>query len=181
MTTIRTAAAFLLLAGLAAAGEPPKVGDTAADFALKDLKGREVKLSTLATQGPVVLVVLRGWPGYQCPLCTAQVGELVRKADEIKAAGAQVLLVYPGPSKELQAHAEEFIGDKLPAGYTLVIDPDYAFTKAYNLRWDEPKETAYPSTFVVGKDLKVGFAKVSKSHAGRSRAADVIAALKKAS
>ena len=151
MNMIRATAAFLTIAAVAAAGEPPKVGDTAADFALKDLKGREVKLSSLADQGPVVLVVLRGWPGYQCPLCTAQVADLVRKADEVKAAGARVLLVYPGPSKELQAHAEEFIGDKLPTGYTLVVDPDYAFTKLYNLRWDEPRETAYPSTFRAGQ------------------------------
>jgi peroxiredoxin Q/BCP len=61
-----------------------------------------------------------------------------------------VLLVYPGPAKELESHAKEFArSKKLPANFHFVVDPDYKFTKAYDLHWDAPKETAYPSTFVV--------------------------------
>jgi hypothetical protein len=32
-------------------------------------------LSTELAHGPVVLVMLRGWPGYQCPFCTRQFGD----------------------------------------------------------------------------------------------------------
>ena len=164
----------------AAAPKPPSVGDTAPDFELKDLQGAQVKLSTLAEKGPVVLVMLRGFPGYQCPLCTAQVGELISRAKAFEKAGARVLLVYPGPADNLKAHAEEFVqGKDFPASFTLALDPDYSFTKQYGLRWEAPQETAYPSTFVLDNARKVLYAKVSRTHGDRAPVADVLAALPK--
>ena len=112
----------------------PKVGDPAVDFTLKTPAGEPVRLATLNEKGPVVLVVLRGWPGYQCPICTRQVGELMGKSAELAAAKAQVLLVYPGPSSHLEEHAEEFVrGKSLPDNFSFVIDPDYVFTNKYEL------------------------------------------------
>ncbi|RYG68200.1 redoxin domain-containing protein, partial [bacterium] len=109
--------------------KPPVVGETAPDFELEELKGEKVKLSNLAVEGPVVLVMLRGFPGYQCPFCTAQVGQLLDKADEFKQANARVLMVYPGPAKELKEHADEFVrGKDMPDNFYLALDPDYDFT-----------------------------------------------------
>ena len=162
----------------AALAAPPKVGDTAKDFTLKTPTGETVRLATLREQGPVVLAVLRGWPGYQCPICTAQVGELIGKSSEIAGAKSQVVLVYPGPAKGLKEHAEEFArGKGLPANFHFVIDPNYEFTKTYDLRWDAPKETAYPATFVVDSEGKIEFAKVSHSHGDRAKVADVLQVL----
>jgi peroxiredoxin len=125
-----------------------------------------------------VLVALRGFPGYQCPLCTAQVAQFVNRADRLQAAGASVILVYPGPADKLKRHAEEFIGDRsLPKPFRLLIDPDYSFTKAYALRWDAPHETAYPATFVIDKSRKIVFAKISKTHGDRAAVEDVLKAL----
>lgn len=153
---------------------PPAVGETAKDFQLMSLSGAPVRLSDLTAKGPVVLLVLRGFPGYQCPLCNRQVKEFVSHASDFD--GATVLMVYPGPAEK----AKEFAADKdLPKGVLMVIDPDYAFTKQYDLRWDAPKETAYPSTFLIDGNRKIFFAKVSNSHGGRSSAAEVSAALKK--
>ena len=59
----------------------------------------------------------------------------------------------------------------------MVTDPDYAFINSYGLRWDEKNETAYPSTFVIGKDKIVRFAKISKTHGDRAKTADVLNAL----
>ncbi len=151
----------------------PAVGETAKDFQLMSLSGAPVRLSDLTAKGPVVLLVLRGFPGYQCPLCNRQVKEFVSHASDF--AGATVLMVYPGPAEK----ANEFAADKdLPKGFLMVVDPDYAFTKQYDLRWDAPKETAYPSTFLIDGNRKIFFAKVSNSHGGRSSAAEVSAALK---
>jgi len=47
------------------AAVPPAEGTKAPDFSLKSLAGKTVRLSTLTKQGPVALVVLRGYPGYQ--------------------------------------------------------------------------------------------------------------------
>jgi peroxiredoxin len=128
----------------------------------------------------VVLVVLRGFPGYQCPLCNRPVGELVKNAEGFAKAGVRVVMVYPGPRDVAQSKANEFVSDKsLPQHFTLLVDPDYQMVGRYNLRWDAPKETAYPSTFVMNRSGKITFAKVSDSHGGRSTAAEILAELAK--
>lgn len=164
-----------------AADRPPAVGEAAADFSLQGLDDQTVSLKDANAAGPVVLVVLRGFPGYQCPVCSDQVAGLMAKAKQLGASKARVLLVYPGPADGLKKHAEEFAGTKkaLPEPFTMLLDPDYTFTKAYGLRWNAPDETAYPSTFVIDAEGKVRFAKVSKSHGGRAEAGEVLAALAK--
>jgi cytochrome oxidase Cu insertion factor (SCO1/SenC/PrrC family) len=44
---------------------PPAVGDAASDFTLNRLDGTPVTLAALRKSGPVVVLVLRGWVGYQ--------------------------------------------------------------------------------------------------------------------
>jgi len=157
---------------------PPKVGDKAPDFTLPALDGNTLQLSKLTTEGPVVLIVLRGWPGYQCPICTKQVGEFIARADDFKAAKARLVLVYPGPADRLADHAKEFVtGKSIPPGFSFVLDPDLKFTSSWGLRWDAPKETAYPSTFVIDREGVVRFSETSKTHGGRASAADVLKSL----
>jgi peroxiredoxin len=193
-TSARIPAATILAAALAAGGasavpsadQPapkaaevgPKVGDEAKDFELASIGGERVKLSKVTEGGPVVLVVLRGYPEYQCPLCTKQFAEFRGKADEFKKAGAQVLFVYPGPADGLKDKAAEFVkGKDYPAHFTILLDPDYTFTNAYGLRWEAKNETAYPSTFVIDGKRKVEFAKVSSTHGDRAKVDDVLKAL----
>lgn len=160
------------------ASKPPAVGDPAPGFELKSLAGDAIKLEALTKDSPVVLIVLRGYPGYQCPVCSKQVGRFLAAASKLKDAGAQVVMVYPGPSAELTDRAREFKKDwTLPTHFHLLLDPDYKFTNAWRLRWDEPMETAYPSTFVIGTDGKVRFAKVSQTHGGRASVEEVLSAL----
>ena len=168
-------------AAIAAEGaRPPEVGQKAPDFALQTPGGERVELSKELAERPVVLLVLRGWPGYQCPICTRQVAEFVARAADLEKAGARVVLVYPGPAEKLKEHAEEFASGKgMPAGFRFVIDPDYAFTNKYGLRWEKKGETAYPSTFVIDRDETVRFAKVSKGHGDRSSVEEVLKALAK--
>jgi peroxiredoxin Q/BCP len=160
-----------------------KVGDIAKDFEFQPLEGnKKVKLSALAKDGPVVLIMLRGYPGYQCPICSRQVNDFREHAKHFAELGAKIVLVYPGPAEDLKKRAHEFLkDDALPKPMMLVIDPAYKFTNLYRLRWDAKAETAYPSTFVLDSQRKVAFRKVSKSHGGRSKAdkvLDVVAALK---
>lgn len=166
----------------AAGAATPQVGDLAPNFSLKTLDDKVVELKTLAAKRPVLLVVLRGWPGYQCPICSRQVNDYAGKAADFAAQGVQVLMVYPGPADQLKAHAGEFLTNRQwPAEFLYVIDPDYTFTNAYGLRWDAPKETAYPATFIVDREGRVRFAHVSKSHGNRVSAAaalETLAALK---
>lgn len=157
---------------------PPKVGEKAPEFQLKNLEGTKVSLSQLTKKSDVVLLVLRGWPGKQCPICNRQVGEFLSKKSEFK--DIQVVMVYPGPANLLAEHAKDFLGGKMfPENYHYLLDPDYKFTKAWGLRWEAPRETAYPSTFVVSSDRNIVFGKTVISHGDRADVATVVKAMAK--
>jgi peroxiredoxin len=172
---------ILLLALVAAlTADIPKVGDKAPDFTLAQIDGRKLTLSAELKSGPVVLIVGRGWVGYQCPFCNRQFNDFQKAAKEIEAAGARVVWVYPGPTEDVQKRAEEFAdGKPLPANFRFVLDPNYSLTNAYALRWDAPQETAYPSTFVIDRTGVVRYALTSKTHGGRALAADILVELGK--
>jgi thioredoxin-dependent peroxiredoxin len=156
----------------------PKVGELAPPFALASIAGDTVRLTEVLKDGPVVLVMLRGWPGYQCPFCTRQFADFLANADALKARSGRVVFVYPGPGDGLTDHAKAFTAGKdLPAHFTFLTDPNYVFTTAYGLRWDAPKETAYPSTFVLDARGRVVFAETSREHGGRVPVAAVLTAL----
>lgn len=158
------------------------MGDKTPDFALNTLDGQTVRLSELTSKGKVVLVVLRGWPGYQCPVCDRQVQDFIQSASAFADAKARLVFVYPGPASELKEHAEEFRsmkGRQWPKEFLYVLDPDFAMVNAFGLRWDAPNETAYPSTFVLDAKGAVRFAKISHSHGDRTKATDILAEVKK--
>ena|SRR5712664_1488857 len=158
---------------------PPKIGATAPDFSLQTLNDQTITLSTLTSNGPVVLLVLRGWPGYQCPLCTAQVRDYISSGSAFEKAGALIIMVYPGPADNLKAHATEFINNKnWPKEFLFVTDPDYKMLNSYDLKWNAPGETSYPSTFILDRKGIVRFAKISHTHGDRTKAADVLAKIK---
>lgn len=154
---------------------PPAVGEKAADFSLSSINGNRVRLSQVIAKSPVVLIVLRGYPGYQCPYCNLQVQDFLKKSQAFAAAGTHVILVYPGPPDNLAARATELMADKkLPDRFDLLLDPGYDFTNLYGLRWEAPQETAYPATFLIDQQGVVFFSKISKTHGGRTTAADVL-------
>jgi len=162
------------------AAAPPNIGEKAPDFKLSTPEGRSVQLSQVTSKGPVVLVVLRGYPGYQCPYCNRQVQDFIQKSQAFADAGARVLMVYPGPPQDLGSKANEFLADKkLPDNFDLVLDPGYEFTALYGLRWDAPRETAYPSTFLLDRNGVIFFSKIVKEHGGRTAAAEILDALPK--
>ena len=180
-TSISIFFAFALSVPISAA-EPPKVGDKAPNFDLKTLDDQTVRLGELTAKGNVVLVILRGWPGYQCPVCDRQVHDFIATASGFAEAKAQLVFVYPGPAAELKARAEEFKswkGKQWPSEFLYVLDPDYALVNAYNLRWEALRETAYPSTFLIDTKCLVRFAKISRTHGDRTRASDILAEVKK--
>ena len=161
---------------------PPAVGDEAPDFKLKNLEGQSISLNELTKDHTVLLLVLRGWPGYQCPICSRQMGEFLQQKEEFAKRGVEVVMIYPGPSDLLAEHAKEFRGNtRLPENYHYVMDPDYVFTNAWGLRWEAERETAYPSTFLVGQDGKIKFGETSTTHGGRTGAATVLKELDKLS
>jgi peroxiredoxin len=165
-----------LFFGAPAFAEAPGVGAKAPDFTLSTPTGKAVHMSKEQHGDELVLVVLRGFPGYQCPYCVRQVHDFIDHASDFAAKNTRVLLVYPGPPANLDQHAKEFLEKQaeLPANIVLVTDPDYAMTNMYGLRWDAPHETAYPSTFVLDKNGTIVFEKISHTHGDRLSAQDAL-------
>ncbi|TWT91260.1 redoxin family protein [Stieleria varia] len=156
-------------------------GDKAPDFELP-LVGSDdyLTLKDAIADGPAVVIVLRGYPGYQCPLCSKQVSSIANRAKALGQQAKRVILVYPGEATLLERHAEEFVGSRsLPEPLVMVRDPGMRMIESWGLRWDAPRETAYPATYVIQKNGRVAWSKVSKSHAGRSTVDEILAALKK--
>ena len=156
-----------------------KKGDTAIDFTLKAIDGSKVKLSEVNIGNPVVLLVLRGWPEYQCPVCSRQVGQFLGESENFQKMNTRLIMVYPGPSEVLKEKAKEFSMDfEFPDNFYFVLDPDYSMVNKYGLRWNAPKETAYPSTFVMDKKGKIVYSKVSSTHGGRADVSEALGVLK---
>ena len=168
--------AVLILAVGSAAAQSPVTGSKASDFTLSTPVGDSINLAKETARGTTVLVVLRGFPGYQCPYCVKQVHDFVEHSADFAAKKVNVLLVYPGPPAELDQRAKEFLAkqSELPPNIKLVVDPDYKMTNLYGLRWDAPNETAYPSTFILDRSGKILFEKISHSHGDRTSAEDVL-------
>ena len=162
--------------GAPAFAETPAVGTKAPDFTLLTPTGRSVRMSRIQRGHDLVLVVLRGFPGYQCPYCVRQVHDFVAHASDFRTRNTRVLLVYPGPPADLDQHAKEFLAKQaeLPANVVLVTDPDYTVTNLYGLRWDGPHETAYPSTFILDRKGMIAFEKISHTHGDRMSAQDTL-------
>jgi len=73
-------------------------------FSLKSSTGAAVTSAQLAEQ-PSVLIFFRGnW----CPLCVAQVKELVSRYQELDAMGVRVALISPQPHANTEALARKF-------------------------------------------------------------------------
>ena len=112
MAMATLAAACSLWCGTAVAQTPPAngtpaVGGRAADFTLRALDGTTVQLSKELAKGePIVLVVLRGWPGYQCPFCTRQFGDYLANATRFDKVGLACSSSTRGPGEGLREHAE---------------------------------------------------------------------------
>lgn len=169
---------FISFTGFPQGNKTTQKGSKALDFTLNTIDKEKVTLSNLYKEQPVVLVVLRGWPGYQCPVCTKQVGSLLADEYMFSDLNAAVLMVYPGPSDDLQEHAEEFSEDfRFPSNFYFALDPDYSMINLYGLRWDAQKETAYPSTFIIDKEGVIVYSKISTTHGGRASNDEIFEAL----
>ena len=167
-----------VLTGKVAVG--PKEGSKIEDFSGTTMNGASFQLSKHIEKGSVVLIMLRGFPGYQCPICSTQVAGYIAKAEEFeKQKNTPVVFIYPGKVKNLDKKAKEFTAPleekvDLPNNFIFVIDNDYKITNLLELRWNAPDETAYPAAFVIDHKGYIQFAKVSDDHHGRATADEIL-------
>ncbi len=138
-------------------------GELALSF--KDLDGQEVAIESYREKKNVVLVMTRGFNGMYCPYCTSQTSRLMSNIDKFNALDAEIVVVFPGPSKVAAPFRDTILKqlskEKLP--FPLVVDEDFAVVDKLKLRGD----LAAPSTFILDKQGKLRFAYVGKDNGDR--------------
>lgn len=168
----------LALAGEIATG--PKEGSKIGEITGTTINGEDFVLSKLIKKGSVVMVMLRGYPGYQCPVCSTQVAGYIAKAEKFEEQrNTPVVFIYPGKVSGLEKRAREFTAPlekdvDLPSNFFFLVDQDYKVTNQLNLRWDDPKETAYPAALVIDHDGYIQYTKVSDNHRDRATADEIL-------
>ncbi|MFZ5617729.1 MAG: peroxiredoxin-like family protein [Pseudomonadota bacterium] len=169
----------------------PMIGDPLPDFLLPDQSGKLLSLSSLLTEGPVVVAFLRG---HWCPYCQTTATALSEIADAAAEKGARIVAISPESRKYSQRLAADS-SDKFPIltdvdnGYALAlnlaiwVDDDMAHLIA-GAGWDVPAyQTAkswvlpIPATFVVNRDGRVAARYVNADYRTRMEVEDILAAL----
>ncbi len=90
-----------------------KIGNTLPDFELEDSFKNKVKSSSFKGN-PTVFMFYRGnW----CPICMAQIKELVQQYKALEKRGAQVVLVSPQPH-----HFTKGLANKFDVKFTFLVD-----------------------------------------------------------
>lgn len=154
---------------------------TAAEFTASfvDADGNPVDLKSYRGR-PLVLVVVRGMPespgGVFCPFCLAQVGSLTANYEQFRSRGAEVLLVYPGPSDRAAEFGRQVQARPDAAGgipYPVCLDKDCSACDRLGIRGDLAK----PSTFVFDREGEVTYAYVGKSPSDRPSVKAMLAVL----
>lgn len=150
-----------------------KEGDTAADFALPDIYGQTIQMSEVLKGNKVVLIFYRG--GW-CPFCNLQLRQYQDLISEFEACGAKIIAISPEvPDRVIMAAEKE--GFKIQA----LSDLDNVVARKFTqmLRYEgksfeklkeigidlneinqsESGEVPIPAVFVIGKDMRVLFAR----------------------
>ena len=106
------------------------VGQKAPDFRLANQENREIRLSDVLNEGPVVLKFIRGeW----CPICNTEMAALKRIQPQLEELGAKLLVINPQkPDKGLALQGKHALG------FEILSDEKQAVVRKFNLQFTVP-------------------------------------------
>jgi peroxiredoxin len=126
------------------------VGSKMPDFVVRDLDGKRIRSAELLGAPTVVLFYRGNW----CPLCMAQIGELVERYQDLERLGVSVCLISPQPDEATRALAERH---EVPFRY--LVDQDNEAARALGIAvangvprgvgGDYSADTVMPTLFVT--------------------------------
>lgn len=117
-----------------------QLGDTAPDFAVKDLDGRVIVLSSFAGSPVIIRFFETG-----CRFCKADTPAFSRFYERHKQKGLQLL--YIGSFYESVEALRSFTKE-LQVDFPVAMDGDASLADLYNIR-------AYPQTLFISPDRKI--------------------------
>jgi len=179
---------------LAAAQPDPglPVGEKAPDFVLPNAFGKDVRLTDLLSEGPVVLTFYRGaW----CPYCNLQLRGLRKTLPYIEQEGARLVAITPQKPDKSREQVE-----KDGYAFEILSDLDDRVMKEYRLYFEVPSDLSevykqrlaldlaeyngegryvlpVPATFVIDRDGMIRAAYADVDYRNRVEPATIIAAL----
>ena len=139
-----------------------RVGESVADFRLKDENSDERSLYELLEKGPVVLFF---YPMAMTPGCTAECRHFRDLGGEFDRFGAQRV----GISRDAVDKQRKFV-EANAFDFPLLSDPDGSVARAFGVRRAIGRVPNKRWTFVIGKDRRV--IDVIKSETNMDRHAD---------
>lgn len=157
-----------------------QVGKQLPSFKVNDVDGNAISSSSFHGS-PLILMFFRGnW----CPLCMAQIKEIVAKYQELSALGAKVALVAPQPEKNTQALAAKFnvsfmfltdVGNQ--AAKTLGIEMKNGLPSGMELLGYN-KDTVYPTIIITNAKGKIIYNDFTNNYRIRPEPEEFIKVLK---
>jgi peroxiredoxin len=151
--------------------------------AFVDHLGNPVDLTQYRGKKKVVLVVLRGMPrserGAFCPSCLAQTSSLTANQNEFTSRGAELLVVFPGPSDRVGEFLQKVKGQTPgePArAFQVLLDRECQACDRLGIRDDLAK----PSTYILDTAGKLVYAYVGETSTDRPSVKAILAQLDQA-
>jgi len=183
---------FPLLAFAQTNSAPLGVGDAVPDVGLRDEWDRPVRLRTLITEKPTVLVFYRG--GW-CPYCSRHLQALAGIEHQIEQAGAQLLAVSMDKPEKLRQTP-----DRHKLHYRLFSDRDAEAARAFGIAFRVNDATLarykqmgldleeasgrdhhllpHPSVFITDTSGRIRFAHVNPDYKVRLEPERIMASLR---
>lgn len=168
-----------------------QVGDRAPDFTLKNADGKDVSLSSLLEDGPVILLWYRG--GW-CPYCNLTLHYYQDYLPQIEATGATLVALTPElPDKSLdtaQKNELEFevlsdVGNKIAGDYGVVFElsPEMhqlyeEHVKLHSFNGDDSGTLPLSATYVIDQDGTITYAFLDVDYTRRAEPSVVVEAVK---
>jgi peroxiredoxin len=158
------------------------VSDGGLPLSFVDSEGQPIDLTQYRGHKKVVLVVLRGMPqspgGVFCPSCLAQTGSLLANQQAFRGRGAEVLVVFPGPTDRLgeflQKARSQTPGEPGRA-FRVLLDRECAACDRLGIRDDLAK----PSTYILDTKGNLVYAYVGVTSTDRPSVKAILAQLDK--
>jgi peroxiredoxin len=146
-----------------------------------DATGRAVRLEDWKGKATLVLVFTRGYPGYLCPLCSSYTAQIAHRYGEIRDAGGEVLVVFPGAKDKVEEFvraARAILEEEGPGAlpFPVLLDRDLAAVTSFGIVGDLAK----PSTYVIDRAGSVRYAFVGSQPHERPDLDTILAEVRRA-
>lgn len=167
-----------------------QVGEVAPDFTLNDHGGFSISLSSLLSEGHVVLVWYRG--GW-CPYCNIYLRRLQEVMPEIIHQGARIIALAPEkPEKSLITRNKNqlnftmlydknnTVAERYDVVFTLPADVAASYKQAFDLaayNGSDSYRLPLSATYIIDKEGMVRYAFLDADYRKRAEPADIITEL----